>query len=193
MANSFVESAVKAVWNWWLLLIVGLIFIAAGIWVFATPLSSYLTLSTLFSVSFLVSGFCDIAFSISNRKQMKGWGWNLVYGIANVSIGILLINNPLISITTLPVYVGISVLFRSIMAIGTSLDLRSYGVPGSGSLLFMGMLGILFSFILLWNPGFAGLSLIMWTAIAMLTAGIYSIYYSFQLKKLNTVGLKIFS
>jgi uncharacterized membrane protein HdeD (DUF308 family) len=193
MINSIIESAAKAVKRWWLLLIVGLIFMAAGIWVFATPLSSYLTLSTLFSVSFLVSGFCDIAFSISNRKQMKGWGWNLVYGIANVSIGILLISNPLISIATLPVYVGITVLFRSIMVVGTSLDLRGYGVPGAGNLLVMGMMGILFSFILLWNPNFAGLSLVIWTAITLLTAGIYSIYYSFQLKKLNDAGSRIFS
>jgi len=192
MVNSFIESATKAVKHWWLLLIVGLIFIAAGIWVFATPLSAYLTLSTLFSVSFLVAGFFDIAFSVSNRKLMKGWGWNLVYGMANVSIGILLINNPVISIATLPVYVGITVLFRSIMAVGTSLDLRSYGVPGTGNLLAMGILGVLFSFILLWDPNFAGLSLVMWTAITILTAGLYSIYYSFQLKKLNDAASKIF-
>jgi uncharacterized membrane protein HdeD (DUF308 family) len=193
MVNSFIESAAKAVKHWWLLLIVGLIFIAAGIWVIATPLSSYLTLSTLFSVSFLVAGFFDIAFSVSNRKLMKGWGWNLVFGIANVAVGILLISNPLISVATLPVYVGITVLFRSIMTVGTSLDLRGYGVPGAGNLLAMGILGVLFSFILLWDPNFAGLSLVIWTSMAILTAGFNSIYYSFQLKKLNDATSAIFA
>lgn len=193
MANSFIDSAAKVVKNWWLLLLVGLIFIAAGIWVYATPLSSYLALSTLFSVSFLVAGFSEILFSVSNRKLMKGWGWNLVYGIANASIGIIMISNPLISITSLPIYVGVTVLFRSAMAIGTSLDLSSYGVPGSGNLLVIGILGMLFSFILLWNPDFAGLSLVIWTGITLLTAGLYSIYYSLQLKKLNRAGSVLFS
>lgn len=185
MANSFIASAVKAVKHWWLILIAGLIFIAAGIWVLATPLSAYLTLSTLFSVSFLVAGIFDVVFSVSNRKLMKGWGWNLVYGLVNLAIGMLLISNPVISIATLPMYVGITVLFRSLMAIGTSLDLSSYGLPGAGSLLLMSLLGVLFAFILLWDPNFAGLSLVIWTAMALLTAGSYSIYYSFQLKKLN--------
>lgn len=193
MANSFIESAAKAVKNWWLLLIAGIIFMSAGIWVYATPLASYLTLSTLFSVSFLVAGFSEIAFSVSNRKLVKGWGWNLVYGIANVAIGIILISNPAISITTLPIYVGVTVLFRSAMAIGTSLDLSGYGVRGSGDLLVLGVLGIIFSFILLWNPDFAGLSLVVWTAITLLTVGLYSVYYSFQLKKLNETASKIFS
>lgn len=193
MANSFIASAAKAVKRWWLLLLVGLIFIAAGIWVFYTPLSSYLTLSVLFSVSFIVSGLFDIVFSVSNRTVLKGWGWSLVYGIANVAIGALLISNPLISITTLPVYVGLTVMFRSILAIGTSVDLSSYGVPGAGNLMVMGILGTLFSFILLWNPNFAGLSLVIWTAITLLTTGLYSIYYSFQLKKLKDAGSKILS
>lgn len=193
MANAFIASAAKAVKNWWLLLVVGLVFITAGLWVLGTPLSSYLTLSTLFSVSFIVTGFSDIAFSLSNRRLIKGWGWNLVYGITNMSIGILLISNPLISITTLPLYVGLTVLFRSIMAIGTALDLRSYGIPGAVNLMIIGILGMLFSFILLCNPNFAGLSLVIWTAIALLSTGLYSIYYSFQLKKLNDAGSKLFS
>lgn len=188
MSNSFIETAAKVVKHWYFLLIVGLIFVATSIWVFATPLSSYLTLSTLFSVSFLLSGLFDIVFSVSNSGKMKGWGWNLVYGTVNVLIGLILISNPLISITTLPLYVGFAVLFRSVMAIGTSVDFSGYGVPGSGSLLFMGVLGVLFAIILLWNPGFAGLSLIIWTAVALLTVGVYSIYYSFQLKKMGLAG-----
>jgi uncharacterized membrane protein HdeD (DUF308 family) len=124
---------------------------------------------------------------------MKGWGWNLVYGITNVSIGIILISNPTISIASLPIYVGLTVLFRSALAIGTSLDLSGYGVPGAGSLLAIGILGMIFSFILLKNPDFAGLSLVSWTTITLLMAGIYSIYYSLQLKKLNDAGSKIFS
>ena|ERR1700761_6486836 len=69
--------------------------------------------------------------------------------------------------------------------IGASLDRENYSLSGSGSLLGLGILGLIFSFVLLWNPGFAGLTLVVWTACALLTAGIYGIFFSFQLKKLS--------
>ena len=184
MANSIIANAKSVIKHWYLILIVGLIFIAAGIWVMSTPLSAYLALSILFSVSFAIIGLTEVIFAIANHKEMKGWGWLLVYGLINLLIGGILSYDPTISITTLPLFVGFVVLFRSITTIGISLDSGNFGIPGSGSLLWLGILGVLFSFILLWNPAFAGLSLVVWTAIALITAGIYSIYFSFLLKKL---------
>ena len=86
---------------------------------------------------------------------------------------------------TLPLYVGYVVLFRSVMTIGAALDRENYGVSGPGGLLIAGILGLIFSFILLWDPGFAGLTLVVWTAIALITAGFYSILFSFRLKELS--------
>jgi uncharacterized membrane protein HdeD (DUF308 family) len=184
MANSIIDTTKSVIKHWYLLLLVGLVFIAAGIWVMSTPLSAYLALSILFSVSFFIVGLLEVIFAISNAKDMKGWGWTLVFGIFNLLISFVLFYDPLISITTLPLYIGFVVLFRSFSAIGISLDSENYGVPGKGSLLALGILGVLFSFILLWDPAFAGLSLVVWTAIALITAGIYSIYFSILLKKL---------
>ncbi len=49
----------------------------------------------------------------------------------------------------------------------------------------VGIIGIIFSFILLWNPLFAGLTVVVWTAFVLITAGITSIYLSFKLRKLH--------
>jgi uncharacterized membrane protein HdeD (DUF308 family) len=184
MSTSILTKAKSVIKHWYLLLLVGLVFIAAGIWVMSTPLTAYLALSVLFSVSFFIVGLLEIIFAVSNSKEMKGWGWTLVLGIFNLLISFVLFYDPLISITTLPLYIGFVVLFRSFSAIGISLDGENFGIPGTGSLLWLGILGVLFSIILLWDPGFAGLSLVVWTAIALITAGIYSIYFSFLLKKL---------
>jgi uncharacterized membrane protein HdeD (DUF308 family) len=184
MTTSILATTKSVIKHWYLILLAGVIFIAAGIWVASTPLSAYLALSILFSVSFILIGLMEVIFAIANHKEMKGWGWLLVYGLFNLLIGGILAYDPLISITTLPLYVGFVVLFRSITTIGVSLDRENYGIPGTGSLLWLGILGVFFSFILLWNPAFAGLSLVIWTAIALITAGIYSIYFSILLKKL---------
>lgn len=185
MTNTIIATAKTVVKHWYLLLLVGIIFIAAGIWVMFTPLSAYLALSILFSISFSAAGLLEVIFAIANRKEMKGWGWTLVYGLVNLVIGCILLYNPLISITTLPLYIGFVVLFRSMMAIGAAMDIENYGISAPGGLLGLGILGVFFSFILLWNPGFAGLSLVVWTAIALLIAGFYSIVFSLKLRKFS--------
>lgn len=191
MANSIFKTVKNTIKNWWLLLIVGLIFIFIGCLALATPIGSYLTLSVIFSVSFLFAGLFEIIFAISNRKEIDGWGWTLVYGILTFLVGWLLMSNPGISIIILPVYVGFMVMFRSIMAIGNSLDMKDYGVSDWGGMMFIGILGLLFSFILLWNPGFAGATLVIWTGLALISVGGYTVYYSFKLKKLKNTGEKI--
>ncbi|MBP8994521.1 MAG: DUF308 domain-containing protein [Bacteroidales bacterium] len=47
------------------------------------------------------------------------------------------------------------------------------------------ILGLIFSFILLWNPVFAGVSVVVWTAVAFVIIGAYTVYFSFKLRKLN--------
>jgi uncharacterized membrane protein HdeD (DUF308 family) len=188
MENTPFKTIKNDIKHWYLLLITGLIYTVVGIWVFLTPLSSYLALSLLFSISFLVSGISDIAFSISNRKGLNSWGWKLAFGILSTIVGLLLLSNPVISITTLPVYIGFMALFYSIMAISFSIELKSYGVKDWGITLFIGILGIIFSSILLWNPLFAGLTLVYWTGLVLITLGIYSIIFSVQLNKLRKMA-----
>ncbi|WP_075591347.1 HdeD family acid-resistance protein [Labilibacter marinus] len=186
--TNFLKVAKNSVKHWYLLTISGVVFIALGIWVFATPLESYLTLALVFTLSFLVSGISEIIFSISNRKEIDGWGWTLSMGLLNVIIGVLLFIHPAISITTLPFFVGFTVMYRSVYAISMSIDLRNYGVMEWGNLLAIGIIGLLFSFLLIVNPLFSGLSLVVLTGITFVIMGIYTIYYSVKLKQLNKLA-----
>ena len=185
MATSIFKTIKNDIKHWYLLLIVGLIYVGVGIWVLLTPLSSYLTLSLLFSISFLISGFSDIVFSISNRKELETWGWKLASGILSTVVGFILLSQPLTSMATLPLFVGFMALFYSIMAISFSIELKSYGVKDWGFTLFIGILGIIFSYILIWNPLFAGLTVVYWTGLALITFGIYNVIFSFQLNRLR--------
>ena len=191
MNFKFFKTIRNAIKYWYLPLLFGLFFVAIGIWVFKTPLESYLTLAFLFSISFIVSGLFEIVFSISNKDDLDNWGWTLTTGILTLLMGVLLVMNPGISMLTLPYYVGFVIMFRSIGAISLSLDLKSYGVLDWGTLMGIGILGVLFAFILLWNPLFAGMSVVIWTALAFIIAGIYNIYFSFKLKKLHDLPNKL--
>lgn len=191
MTTKFFKTVDEAIKYWYLPLLIGILFIALGIWVLATPLSSYLSLSILFSLSFLLTGIFETVFAITNRKRIDNWGWLLASGILNTLIGILLLVTPTISVITLPYYVGFTVLFRSLTAIGMSIELKNYGLSDWRNLLFLGILGVIFAFILLWNPIFAGTSLVIWTALSIISMGGFSIYLSLKLKKIHDLPEQI--
>jgi uncharacterized membrane protein HdeD (DUF308 family) len=185
MFNEAIESIKDTIKHWYLPLILGILFIIVGIWAIITPAATYLSLAILFSVTFFVIGVLEIIFSISHRKQLDGWGWTLASGILGFIMGLLLIIYPQISIITLPLFVGFVVLYRSMMAIAWSIELKKYKVSNWGWLLFSGILGVIFSFLLMLNPLFAGLTVAVFTGIALITIGIFHIHFSIELKKLK--------
>lgn len=171
--------------HWYLPLISGILFVCIGILVFSTPLESYLTLAVIFAITFLFTGVIEIIYAIANHKKSDNWGWSLTGGIIDFLLGVLLVSRPEITVIVLPFYIGFGILFRSIMAIGWSLELKRQQVADWGNLLAVGILGGILAFILLWNPLLAGFTIIFYTALAFLVIGIFQIYLSFKLRKIN--------
>ena len=193
METLFLKSIKDAIKHWYIPLLVGLFFVVVSIVAFTSPVSSLLTLGILFSLSFLFGGISEVVFSVANRHQLDNWGWSLAFGIITFIVGILLLINPALSVTTLSFYVGFVVLFRSIGAIGFAVDVKKYGSPNWGWLLAFGILGTIFSFILLWNPLFAGFSAVILVGLSFFFAGLFSIYFAFQLRKLYKSSKKLSS
>jgi uncharacterized membrane protein HdeD (DUF308 family) len=180
------ENQIRAaVRNWWVELIMGILFIVVGVWVFMTPATSYLALSTFFAITFLFTGIMEISFATSSKKYVEGWGWSLAGGIVDTIIGLLLVSTPSFTMAVLPFYIGFALLFRSSLAIGLSIELSKLKVPDWGWLLFIGFIGVVLAFIMIWNPVFAGLTIVAYTAMAFLAIGIFQVYFSFKLKKLS--------
>lgn len=178
------ETLSNAVQYWYLPLIVGILFIVFGAYIFTVPLEAYVTLSFLFSVSFFISGVAEIAFATGNKDSIQGWGWYLVGGIFTLLIGIYLIMYPAITIATLPFIVGFALLFRSSQGLGFALDLKRGGLSW-GNLAFASAVGILFSFILLSHPIFAQVSIVIMTALSIIVVGSNSVMLAMVLKKLK--------
>lgn len=181
-----------AIGNWYLLFIAGSIFVALGGWALITPLKSYFEFVLIFSISFMAAGFLEVAFALSNTKDFGDWLWPFVYGLVNFLIGLLLIANPEVSIFTLPVYIGFKLLFRSVITIGISLNFHKPRLSGLDRWVGISTIGMIFSLILLWNPNFAGLSLVVWRSIALITIGLYSICFSFKIKRLYIIVENVF-
>ncbi|WP_350286948.1 DUF308 domain-containing protein [uncultured Croceitalea sp.] len=187
MKTKFKTPFQESIKHWYIPLIIGLLLMVTGTIVFATPVATYTALALLFTASFLAAGFAEVVFSITNKKTMRNWGWSLVSGILNISIGSLLLINPIATLSMLAFYVGFLLLFRSVSAIGYALDLKNETDSNWAILLAGGILGTLFSFVLLWNPDFASFTIVLYTGSAFLTAGFASIFWSFRLKNLHKI------
>jgi uncharacterized membrane protein HdeD (DUF308 family) len=191
METSILKTIKNAIKHWYIPLLVGVFFVIISIVVFSSPASSLLALSLLFSMSFLLSGLSEIIFSIANKDQLDNWGWSLAFGIITLIVGLLLLVNPTLSITALAFYIGFVILFRSISTIGFAMDVKKYGSKNWAGLLVLGIMGTIISFILIWNPLFAGMSVVVLIALSFLFTGLFSIFLSFQLRKLHKSSKKI--
>ena len=92
--KTFIDQIDYAVKNWWMSLLVGILYIIIAIYLMFAPLASYIVLSILFSISMFVSRLLEIAFAFSNKKIISSWGWYLTGGIVDLILGILLMANP---------------------------------------------------------------------------------------------------
>ena len=185
MKSSFINSIKDTIKHWYIPALVGVFFVIVSIIVFSSPAGSLLTLSFLFAMSFVFGGLAEAVFSVVNRHQMANWGWSFAFGIITFIVGTSLTVHPALSLAVLAFYIGFVILFRSVSAIGFSLDIKKYGSKNWGGLLILGILGTIFSFILIWNPLFAGMSVVILIAMSFLFAGLFSIFLSFQLRKLH--------
>jgi uncharacterized membrane protein HdeD (DUF308 family) len=183
MTQTIFNEIKEVVKYWWLLLLTGLLLIAVGIWVFASPAAAYLSLSVLFGACILAIGFFETVFAITVRKSMKGWGWTLAGGLLDIVIGSYLLAYPTVTMAILPFVLGFWLLFRGFSAIGFSFDMKSYGDLNWGWFLLLAIGIIIFAFMILAVPAFGVANIIAWTGLSFIFAGVFRIILAFRLRK----------
>ena len=127
--KTFIDKMDYAVKNWWLSLLVGLLYIIVAIYLMFAPLASYVALSILFSVSMFVSGLFEIAFALANKKGIsswgRNWGWYMVFGILAILCSIGVIWQPALGAFTLVYMIAYALLIIGIFRVMLSFELKS--------------------------------------------------------------------
>ena len=183
--STLLETVGSGIKNWWWFLVKGLLLIAAGIAIFARPVAGYAGLSILFTAVIITSGIAQIIFATSNKALLKGWGWTLVSGILDLAIGIYLAMYPLVTMATLPFFVGFWLIFKSFYLMGASFDLNDLGLSGWGWLCFGGFLVLLAGFYIIYYPVDGALGIVAVSGTAFILAGILYSILSFKLKDIK--------
>ncbi|WP_312751548.1 HdeD family acid-resistance protein [Epilithonimonas hominis] len=191
MATTFFKTIRETVKHWYLPLIIGILLVILGLYMFSVPQATYLSLVLFFSASFLIFGIMELIFAVQNRNNLDNWGWYLVGALLDLFVGIILFFQPQVAFVALPYFIGFSLMFRSIQGIGFAFDLKSYGVLQWGNLALVSLLGLIGSVILILNPLLAGISLVVVTAVAFIFSGISAIILAFNLRQLKNYPGKI--
>lgn len=179
------ENLIYAVKHWWIPLLAGLLFLLAGIMIMFTPVSTYITLSILFSMFLIIAGVLEIVFAVRNKNQISGWGWYLAGGVIDLIIGIYLVINPVVSMAILPYILAFWLIFRGISIIGYATALKNYGVKNWGWYIFFGIVAILCSILIFWRPEVGALSIVYMVSLSLIFIGIFRIIMAFELRSIG--------
>ena len=71
-------------------LLIGVLYLIAGGWLAFFPLTGIKTLTVLLALLFIVEGLIELAIAVRVR-QHAGWVWMLLSGIVAIAVGVLLI------------------------------------------------------------------------------------------------------
>lgn len=186
------QSAIKKskfmIKNWWLLLLLGALFILVGVWTIQTPLASFVSLAIIFASFMFVSGIFSLIFSITNRNEIDDWGWHFAGAIFDFIVGAILFFHPALTMAVLPYMVAFYFLFKGFATFGFASDMRKYGDKNWGWLAFSGVLSTAFAIMILFNPSLGGLTIVIFTAFAFFSLGFFNIALAFSLKRLKSLG-----
>ena len=155
--ENLAAKASRAIRHWWLMLIAGILCIAAGICVFVFPVESYVTLSILFGILMLLVGAGQLIIASSSGNYLMMKGYFIVGGILDLILGIFLCVYPGITLVVLPFMMGLWLMYHSFILISFGGDMDTFRVSGSASMIILGILILMLSVFVLLNPFSAGI------------------------------------
>ena len=172
--------------HWWLMLVVGILSLVAGIFVFVFPLETYVALSVFFGVIMMLVGAAQLILSSSSNNYLMTRGYFVVGGVLDVLLGLFLCLYPGITLFLLPILLGIWMLYHSFMIIAFAGDLSTFNLGGEGETLAGGIILLLLSILIMMNPFSAGIAaVVILTGVGFVVFGILLVMLSVKLKRLH--------
>lgn len=163
----------------------GVVFILIGYWILRSPEESFEKITKYIGVIILISGAIQLIFTIKNRRDIPGWGFQLAGDLFDLAVGATLVINPSLLLKLITLFVGIWLIANSISifmkAAEARKDQHSYWTWEFALGLFLMLLAIIF----LWHPMLLGISIAVWTGLAFIILGIFRIVLTLRLRKLR--------
>ena len=181
--KNYSSSFRRNIGHWWILLALGILLTGLGIYAILFPSQAYMILAWLFGFSFIVTGVMSITMSLIGKRIIPGWGWYLAWGILGVLLGIYLLANIIATEMVMYLILAFWLLVEGIFLVAQSVSISRLRNSGWGWTFVGGILTIIISFIIMFNPFIGYLTIIMWLAIGLILSGISAIGLAIRAKR----------
>ncbi len=189
--ENLAQKAGRAVRHWWMLMLAGVLCVAAGIAVFVFPLESYVALSICFGVLMLIVGAVQLIIASTSNNYLMMKGYVIVGGVLDLILGLFMCLYPGITLMLIPIMLGIWMMYHSFMIVAFGGDLDTFNVKGNGLVIAAGILLLLLSILILMNPFGVGVAaVIVMAGIGLLLFGIILCVMSLKLKDIHNLVIQ---
>lgn len=113
--------------RWGVLVLEGIVGIAAAVVTLAWPAITAIALVYVIAAWAIITGALEIAAAIRLRRHVSGEWLLILGGIASLAFGILLMIAPLAGALVIAIWVGVYALFFGVMLMALGFRLRSWG------------------------------------------------------------------
>ena len=158
-------------------LCIGIIMALLGMYVCFNPIPSLVALALYIGIAFIIAGLGYIITSFSFQS-----GWELLVGLLDVFIGLILVANIGITAATLPVILAVWSLAVGIIQIVGAFRLHKLEMPWTWSLI-TGICGLLFAFLIFAYPVIGAITITALIGTYLLMYGAFSLIEAFYLPK----------
>lgn len=189
--ENLAQKAGRAVRHWWMLMLAGVLCVAAGIAVFVFPLESYVALSICFGVLMLIVGAVQLIIASTSNNYLMMKGYVIVGGVLDLILGLFMCLYPGITLMLIPIMLGIWMMYHSFMIVAFGGDLDTFNVKGNGLVIAAGVLLLLLSILILMNPFGVGVAaVVVMAGIGLLLFGIILCVMSLKLKDIHNLVIQ---
>ena len=182
------ERAMEPVKHWWMYLIIGVLAFALGVFMLINPAITYEMMTLLLGVALLVFGVIEMIVGLFSKNLFVSRAAVIIGAVLNIVLGVLLAANPGIAALTLPLILGMWMLYQSFMIINYASDLKSFKVKGYGLTLFCGIVLLVLAILILLRPIAIGmLTVAVYISLSFIIYGLSEIVSAFRLRTIHHV------
>ena len=180
------DRAIEPVRHWWMYLLVGVIAFALGVFMLVYPAITYELMTLMLGLALMVFGIIQLIVGLLSDYSIESRIAAVVVAILDIVLGVLLSANPGIAAITLPLILGMWMLYQSFMMINYAGDLKGFKVRGYGFTLFCGIVLLVLAVMILLRPVTIGvMTVAIYISLSFIIYGLSEIISAFRLKSIN--------
>lgn len=182
------ERAMEPVKHWWMYLIIGFVALILGVFMLMSPAITYELMTLLLGLALVIFGIIQLIVGLVSKNFFVSRAAVIIGAVLDIVLGVLLSANPGIAAISLPLILGMWMLYQSFMMINYAGDLKGFKMKGYGWTLFCGVVLLVLAILILLRPISIGvLTVAIYIALSFIIYGLSEIVSAFRLKSLHEI------